>query len=90
MTAAATDATPTVTMPAAPMTAAAMIREQACSAPCLVAAAGETAACNCPCRGAFHGSLGNTLVPGSAGRKPPPAPTPDEPALFDVEVRTAS
>lgn len=89
MTAAATETAPAVIMPAAPLTAAAMIREQACSAACLVALPGEAPTCSCPCRGAFHGALGHTVVPGSAGRRPPPVPIPDEPALFDVEVRTA-
>lgn len=86
MTVAAAANTPTVTMPAAPMTATAMIREHACSAACLVAGAGEVVVCNCPCRGQFHGALGNVPVPGSAGRLLPPPPAPDEPVLFEVRI----
>jgi hypothetical protein len=70
------------------MTAAAMVREQVCSAVCLVAnpvRPGEKPLCDCPCRGAFHGALGAVVVPESAAVRPDPPPA-GHPTLFDIQI----
>lgn len=78
----------TAVVAAAEMTAAAMVREQVCSAVCLVAhpvRPGERPPCDCVCKGAFHGALGAAVVAGSAAVRPAPPPSRD-PTLFDIRI----
>lgn len=65
------------------LTAAAMVRENACTAGCLIASGSEAVKCGCPCKGTFHGVLSDVRVPGS--QRPPRPPDPDgDPSLLDL------
>lgn len=68
------------------LTAVELLRQHGCTAQCLLAG-DDNPSCACECRGAWHGALAGTRVPGTARHRRPLPAAQAGPDLLD-ELQT--